>query len=80
MITMQPNALGMRYKTCQMIDCDAIGPGFDEHDSPRATTDPINSICKGCEELAEMSYPHLWLFSDYTTWPNALGMRSKLVK
>jgi hypothetical protein len=48
-----------------MIDFDAIGLGFDGHGSPRATTDRINWICKGCEELAEISYPHLWLFYDY---------------
>ena len=45
-----------------MIDCDAIGPGFDGYGLRRATAEQNNSIFKG---LAEMSYPHLWLFYDY---------------
>jgi hypothetical protein len=48
-----------------MIDCDGIGLGFDGHGLPRATTDRINSICKGCEELAEISFLHFGLFYDY---------------
>ena len=50
--------------TCQIVDCDAIGQGFDGHGSSRATTDRINSICKGCEEFAEMSFLHFRPFHD----------------
>ena len=32
-------------KTGQIVNFDAIEPGFDGHGSPRATTDQINSIC-----------------------------------